>query len=91
MLFVCLFLVLKNLKSLESVRQVSLRGFITKESVLYLCLSNICIISGYLILDWTRSAHLNPPKMFTQVVFFYFGLNFCRTVVGEVVVWPCVI
>ena len=55
MLVVGLFLVLKHLKSLESVWQVSLKGFITKESVLYLCLSNICIRISDLGLDSFRT------------------------------------
>ena len=78
MLVVCLFLVLKHLKSLESVRQVSLKGFITKESALYLCLSDICIRVSDLGLDSFRtlesSSNVHPSCLF---LFWFEFLSNC--------------
>ena len=87
MLVVCLFV--SGFKTLKIARVSSagfIEGFHKKGKPYRFAYFSAIYVSWYLTLEWTRSTLLNPPEIFTQVVFFYFGLNFCRTVVGEVVV-----
>ena len=82
---VCLLLVFKTLKIARVSSTGFIEGFYNKGKPYFTYVSAISV-SGYLILEWTCSKLLNAPEMFTQVVFFYFGMNFRLIITGEVVV-----